>query len=194
MSIEKAELKKAVAHEIGCRLDDLREGAEREVHAYDGARKAFSQGSKSVTELLKHVEKEMDEGAFNDLDGPLAVAAIIKKYVQRAANLLDNMQMNAEANHLKAQGKVEALAAAVSVPKKLWDEEHHKVEVARTALNGSAGPRSVGTHPGDPLAERRAEAKAQNGTTEAAASTNGVHEAEAKASPPAGRGRGRKAN
>lgn len=187
MSIEKAELKKAVAHEIGCRLDDLLEAGHVEVHGYDGARKAFRQGAKSVGELLALVDKELDEGKFNELEGPLKVAEVVKKYVQRAVNLLDNLQMNAEANHLKAQGKVEALTTAITVPKKLWDDESKKIEVAKAAVVTPAeGPRASGTHPGDPLAERRAEAKAANGTH-----TNGVEPA---AVLKKGRGRVRKAN
>jgi hypothetical protein len=160
MSIEKAQVKVGTAHEIGCRLDDALEAATKDLYRLEGAAQAFRQAAQSVEGLAKHVDREMDEGKFD-----LETAKLIKKYVERAHQMMTNLTMQADNNRMAQTGKVSGAEAAVQLVKKFRDDEERKAEALRVALAARAaeaeapvadeGPRPVGLRPGASIKERR---------------------------------------
>jgi len=183
MNIEKAEVKVAVAHEIGCRLDDTREAARSEVAQWEGANASLVQAGRAIEELARHVDKDVDEGLYD-----LEVAKHVKKYLTRAAAVAQNLGTQAGAQRLMAQGKVQALESAVKVVQKFHEEETRKVAGFKRALETglvrlepdgtpqatSPGTTLPGVRPGmsikeQRLAEEAAEAKAAEIKAEPAA-------------------------
>ena len=162
MSIEKAQVKVGTAHEIGCRLDDSLEAATKDLYRLEGAAQAFRQAAQSVESLAKHVDAEMDAGKFD-----LEAAKLIKRYVERAHQMMTNLTMQADNNRMAQTGKVAGAEAAVQLVKKFRDEEERKADLLRAAIAARAaepavaepaqeeGLRPVGLRPGMSIKERR---------------------------------------
>jgi hypothetical protein len=160
--MEKGEIKAATVQELGLKFDDMLESAQKEVARNEGAKLAMLGASKKVGELVAHVDKDMDEGAFSDLDGPLAIAAAVKKYVIRACGVLDSGAVSAENHRLIGHGKILAFEQMISNMKKVHDLELDKVkqrrEAAQEVASGAASndrSRPVGSSPGKTLKEQR---------------------------------------
>lgn len=151
MSAEKADQRGAAAAEIGAKLDDFLEAAVKEGCRYEGAQQALARGAEAVDGLLAHVDRDVTEEKLE-----LPVAQAIKNYLVKASGVLRNLAADAEIRKYRHQGKIEALEAAVGVAKVFYDAERARAVAIRSgAANGVS--RVVGVHPGDPLAERRAE-------------------------------------
>jgi len=144
MSVEKSEIKKLVIGELGATVEDQLEVAKREVDQSHGAHIGLLQVIKKVEELGKHVDRDMDEGKYNDLDGPLAVATVIKLYLQRAVGVIGNMSKVYENRHLMATGRVSAFGDSVKLFKKLQVIEENKVENIRAVMEKSRSDGSNG--------------------------------------------------
>lgn len=156
--MEKGEIKAATVHELGLKFDDMLEAAQKEVARNEGAKLAMLGASKKVGELVAHVDKDMDEGAFSNLDGPLAIAAAVKKYVIRACGVLDSGAVSAENHRLIGHGKILAFEQMISNMAKVRDMELEKVKQRQEMASGAASnPRSrpVGVSPGKTLKEQR---------------------------------------
>lgn len=170
MSEIKAEIKIATVGQIGSKIDDAVEAATKELHSYEGAEQALKQAIKSLEGLNAHVDKDLDEGKLEDM-GPLQVAESIKRYIARCMGLVQNLATTAEVTCWKARGKVEALNTQVKILKGMYDAETAKLEGLRKAKDsgsivdesGEKLPvgRVPGVHPGDPLADRRADVAEQ---------------------------------
>lgn len=171
MSIDKTDIKVGAAHEIGCRLDDVLDGATKDMYRLEGAASAFQQATKSIESLMKIVDKDLDGDKIE-----LETIKIIKTYVQRAHNAMINLASQAETNKLTQSGKVQAMQKAIEITKKFKDEEINKAQNLRTAYvrmkeqleareknsTDSAGdvtdeklPRPTGMRPGLSIKERR---------------------------------------
>jgi hypothetical protein len=161
----KHEIKSLVYHEIGMKLDDSLELAEREKHEYNGAKSVLAAARKSVEGLTANVDKELLEA---QIDGDQA--ALIKKWLIRAVNVVQNLGLQAEVQSHIAQGKIVALTAAVKQAKSLYDAEKARMEALEVQEAGGEGQveedprrpvaRPVGQHPGNPIAERKLAEKA----------------------------------
>lgn len=164
MNLGKAEVKIDVANELGCRLDDMLEGAQKELYRVEGSIRAFQAMGQAIDGLMKIVDQEMDEGKF-DLDG----AAHIKRFVKRAHQMTINLTLQSENNRFMQMGRIQGAEMSVQVTKKFKDDEISKVATLQKALeenraksaNGSHemvaddGPRPVATRPGASIKERR---------------------------------------
>jgi hypothetical protein len=164
MNLDKSELKIGVAHELGCRLDDTLEAAQKDVLRFEGAIQAFLQASQAVEGLLSHVDKDIDEGKLD-----LQVAAEIKKYLVRASQVSAVLAKQAENNRLVHSGRVLAMEMSVKIVKKFQEDEATKVANFKKALSEgtiveetsgftptAGGPRPVpGIRPGMSIKERR---------------------------------------
>lgn len=172
MSIDKTDIKVGAAHEIGCRLDDVLDGATKDMYRLEGAASAFQQATKSIESLMKIVDKDLDGDKID-----LETIKIIKSYVQRAHNAMTNLASQAETNKLTQSGKVQAMQKAIEITKKFKDEELNKAQNLRTAYvrmkeqleareknsTDSTGtviddeklPRPTGMRPGLSIKERR---------------------------------------
>lgn len=152
--MDKGEIKAATVHELGCKFEDMLEASKQDESRNEGAKMALLVASKKVTELTLHVDKDLDEGAFGDVNGPLAVAALIKKYLTRAAAVLESGATSAENHRLLAQGRSTAFLQMIDNMKKLHDIELEK-SVQRKLADIEGDRRVPGLHPGLPLKEKR---------------------------------------
>ena len=157
--MDKGEIKAATVHELGVKFDDMLDASRRDVDRNEGAKLAMLGAAKKVGDLAVHVDKDMDEGVFSNLDGPLAVAKVVKKYITRACGVLESGYQAAENHRLVAHGKVLAFEQMVGNMKKIHDQEMEKVrqrlEVATSEPSADVRSRLVGMAPARTLKEQR---------------------------------------
>jgi len=174
MSIDKAEVKILTANEIGASLEDMLEEAQKNEHMYAGAKEALGHAYKNIGQLTEVLKNEIEEGTIKlgELREPEQIEGLVRKFIARAMNVVESMQLHAQSSQIGAAGMVAAFTKAMGVPKKVMDVERGKLEAIRAAiqaeLDGKGGEdvdltrpraRPTGVHPGNPLAERREEAK-----------------------------------
>lgn len=152
MNLDKSDLKIQTANELGCRLDDLLEGSQKELYRLEGSVTSFKKSMTSIEDLEKVVDKEMDEGKFD-----LEVATHIKRFTDRARQMLLNMALNAENLRLMQLGKIQAYEHSVSSTKKFVTDEASRaaqlreaVEAARKAQANSTNGAPVSAEIDDP--------------------------------------------
>jgi polyhydroxyalkanoate synthesis regulator phasin len=153
MSIEKAEVKLAAAHELGCRLDDVLEGARKDSLRQEGARAAFQVAARSVQDLVPVVDQDLDSGELS-----LEDATKVKRYLIRAVTILDNLQKQANNQQLLVSGKIQGLEAGVQVAQKFHTDESVRLQ----ALRNPPQQAPVGEAPPSLKALRQAEAQASS--------------------------------
>lgn len=165
MSLQKVEAKLFAVNELGCRLDDNLEQANKDLYRAEGAVTALKSAVSVLENLMKTVDKDLTEGS-NNYD--LQQIKDIKKYVDRARQLVANLTNNAETSRLAQTGKVQGFEQAVAVAKKFKDEEMSKVQLLQAAISQGTilkteqglvqvddGPRIPGIRPGSSIKERR---------------------------------------
>jgi hypothetical protein len=154
--VDKSEFKAAVVSELGVKVEDMAEAAKLDVARNEGAKEALLIASKKVMELTVHVDKDLDEGLFSEAGEPLVVARLIKKYLSRAATVLESGSVSAENHCLIAQGRLQALQLVVTNMGKIRDAELEKSKQRQALDVGEvATGRPVGTHPGLAIKEQR---------------------------------------
>jgi hypothetical protein len=160
MSLEKTEARAAGIHEVGMRMDDLLEGAQQEVNRSEGAALGLLQASKAVIALNGHVDTDITEGKYD-----LVVAEHVKRYVARAAQVVETLAQKARNQQLAAMGQVQGMQTAVAVTKKMFDAEQAKgAAIASAVAIIAASPegedvdlrhRPEGVHPPRTIKEQR---------------------------------------
>ncbi len=138
MTVEKSELRRAAIHDLGEKFDDILEQHEADKHRCEGAAVGFLHASRSVQALMVSVQKDIEEDIYD-----IATAEHVKKYIERAVIVLDNLAKNANNKKLMAEGKMEALTGVIAVTKKAYDVENAKVVQATTPLEESADAKAV---------------------------------------------------
>lgn len=157
-NILKHEIKALTYHEVGSKLDDQLEAAQREQSGFDGAKQALTSAKTLVEGLTAHVDKDLKDGTLD-----IEQATLAKRWVLRSAGVIQNLGIQAEVQNYQAQGKVLALRQAVKVTNSLYTTEKDLWEGAKNSTSGEEVgdeggrpvARAVGTHPGNPLEERR---------------------------------------
>ena len=154
--MDKSEFKAAVVNELGVKIEDMAEAAKLDVARNEGAKEALLVASKKVLDLAAHVDKDLDEGLLSEAGEPLVVAQLIKKYLTRAATVLESGSVSAENHKLIAQGRLQALELVVGNLGKIRDAELEKSK-QRQALDAGEEVigRPVGTHPGMTIKQQR---------------------------------------
>jgi hypothetical protein len=155
-----AEIKMHMAQEIGVRLDDMLEGARKEVATFDGGKHALTLAHGKVTEHLKFIDKDMEDGKLD-----MEQSVLVKKYVLQILGILQNLCTGADVQKFQAQGKIAAFEASVKTTKSAFDIEKARVDLSKQAAVAPEAAsqlslereRPSGMHPGDPLAARRNE-------------------------------------
>jgi len=178
MSLLKSEIKYAVTTEVGNRVDDALEAAKRDLSVLEGRKAAFHDGARAVEALMAIVDKDVEEGKFD-----LVTAEIVKRYVGRCMNALQNMAMQGQ-NFLLAQaGKIQGMEHSVALLKSIVDDEKRKMDALRAAITAgtvgedgealagtSSRERPQGSHPAMSLKEQRlAEEESEKAAAEQAA-------------------------
>lgn len=163
MDLTASMTKVTTIKELGAATDDRVEAAHNETNQYAGAVRALTDAVRLLQELHQHAGKDLEAGRFAELSD-LQVQAVAKRYIDRAIGVLNNMTLQLEQSRLRACGKEEALQQSVKILKQLHDSEMRKIERLQKLEQEpptSSTPREVGQHPGDPLAERRAETQVE---------------------------------
>lgn len=129
MSIEKSELKMAVANDLGCRLDDTLEAVRKEAYRQEGAKAALQVAGKAIQDLVPLVDREMDEGLLS-----LEEASKVKRHLLRVVACFENLFKQSHNLQLLAAGKAQGLEAAVQVIKRQVEEEAVKLKAMTEPL------------------------------------------------------------
>ena len=151
--MDKGELKAAVVHDIGNKVDDMLESARADAASKLGANIALLACSKKVAELAAHVDKDLEEGRLENLEPP-AIAQAIKKYITRACGVIDSGAEAAARARLVADGKIQMAELMVGNLKKLHDAELAKSKARQEVAQTEVAP-SNGGRPPLSLKERR---------------------------------------
>jgi hypothetical protein len=136
----KSEIKAAAAHDIGVRVDDLLEEAQREAYRASGAQAALLEAAKMIQKLHGYVDEDVEKGLYD-----LVAAKWAKVYVTRAMAAMESMSQRANNIQLAAQGRVQGLETVVQSVKTYHDVEQAKAVVVAPDGNG----------PGPSIKERR---------------------------------------
>lgn len=158
MGVIKAEIKMETAHEIGCKVDDLLQATEKELHALSGAKTALHQAAVRIEGMQKLVEQDERDGKLTPDQ-----YATAKEWVNRAVGQLRSMAVAAETNETQTRGKTLAYQHVIEAVKKVHAIEKAKATAVTapedTVVEGKEGAamraRTTGQHPGNPLAKRR---------------------------------------
>lgn len=142
MSILKAEIKAAAAHEIGVRMDDALEAARGDISRADGSAAAATKISLEIDGLVSRAQKDIDAGAMGLEDGKLVVS-----WLQRAHGVAQAQALAGAQVKLMAQGRVSAFESVIGVVAKYKGEEEAKakaiaaaVETGRVSLEDAGRP------------------------------------------------------
>lgn len=161
----KSEAKIHAVNELGCRLDDALDDSNKSLFREEGAAAAFRAAVVSMENLLKVLDKELDEKNV-DLDS----SKTIKEYVNRARSLMQSHAETAEHKRQAEVGKIQAFQQAVSIAKRYKDEEINRLQTLKNAIesnieNGEAisetsenegkKTRAPGERPGSSIKMRR---------------------------------------
>lgn len=161
--LERVLGKVEVSGQIGDKLDEVLKAAEGEVHQRKGMQAGCQLSAKAVVGLLPHVDKDFEEGDLEGLNA-LEIQGLVKKWLVRASESIENLYQRAKAEEMVAHGKVVAMETAVTVVKRY----HDSAAARHTQLTAPPEPddegeerkgRRSGEHPGvSSLDERRAQA------------------------------------
>ncbi len=148
--------------ELGAKLDSSLEAARLENARYDGARQGLVEARKKLDEHLGvYVKKDLEENRLT-----MQEHALVSKAIIRCIGILENLSVMSEVQMHQSHGKIVALEQAVKQTKSMFDSTKMNYErILKFEENGGVNPRPEGAemrsedgHPGDPLADRRAEA------------------------------------
>jgi hypothetical protein len=170
-NIDKAEIKKLTAINIGAGIEDMQEQARTAEKMHQGGHLILKEAVSKIAALTEVLRSEFIEGTIkaSDIEAPEKVEALVRKYIARAQNIVDNMRMGEVNAQIAAAAAAQAYGRAMTVVTKVVTEEQGKIE-ALTAPSqeadvedaGRPPARPVGQHPGDPLADRRTAAKSSD--------------------------------
>lgn len=164
MGLLKAEIKMGVMQEIAQKMARFNSEAEKRVTDYEAGARALDQAAPKIATLVSFIEKDLDDGKFDELSGePLLMAQYTKDWVARAINTVTLMADSARDSAKLARGRVAAFNDAMDFMEGLFDTEKAKKvrieEMIRTGEikfeeEGVMGDDLVGTPP-DPEDGRR---------------------------------------
>jgi hypothetical protein len=164
--MDKSQFKAAVIGQIGVKTEEMLEAAKLDEARNAGSHIALFGAVKKINELAANVDKDVEEGLFNDLGEPLQIAAAIKKYITRASGAVESLAVSAATAQTICQGRIQAMELMVKNLKREHDAEMGKFEARQLAEAGEAEPvepgdrprgRTSGVHPGPTAKAKRAE-------------------------------------
>jgi hypothetical protein len=138
-NLEKAEIKKGTAHQIGALLDDQLEAAQKSIPRCSGGSEAAVLCAKKIRTLAQHVQGQVEAGAF-DFDQ----AKEILKWLERAATICESESRSWNLLGEQAKGIVKGLELSVQTTKKVYDEEDRKAAMeSNTSEDGAEARREA---------------------------------------------------
>jgi hypothetical protein len=183
VSLSKLELQLLLLNDQGVKADDAVDRAKYELSGHEGGLQYLKQCAQGIAGLVSHVQKDIDEGKFTEIEGSLKIGEAIIRYINRAVGLIDNVATAAEVNIHTARGKVQAHDDTVKRIKK----EYEVLKAKKLAIEGSItndeveedetgsltvlsddpkelSRRPSGVHPGNPLKDRERKKKGNKTT------------------------------
>lgn len=131
MNLDKAQLKIAVANNLGADMEDRLEGEMKAAHELAGAAQALRQVAKKVpADLIAKLEADQEEGDKAIKDGLEAhlVVQLIKQWLTRAGDYLGHMADVEQQKAVAQGGRAAGLQDAMKLVKKMKDEETQKLQ------------------------------------------------------------------
>ncbi len=150
MAVEKSELKKLIYHELGVRMEDMFESAQRQKEQFSGGKQAVGEVRKKVEALLAQVDEDKD---LRDIEE----VANCKRYIKRILALVESYVENLQKQELLTQGRSEQSSLVVKLLSAAIKEETKKAEMREAAPEKER--RAVGTKPKDKLKSRKRKSK-----------------------------------
>ena len=125
---EKTKLRIAGQHEIGVKIDDRLEAAQKHLHALEGGNFALKEAAKKVEALAEIWSKQATDEALNELvaKGALAVSAEVKRWILRASGVCASMAEQAGGDFHLQRGRVEGMRMAIDICKSTIQQEQQK--------------------------------------------------------------------
>jgi hypothetical protein len=99
------------------------DAAKAEVFRDEGQAAALHAAVKRIADVIKLVDKDLDADAFAEVQEPLQVASVIKKYIAHITSILESGARSADDHKFVCQGRVQALELVVGNMKKLHNLE-----------------------------------------------------------------------
>ena len=156
MSIEKSELKAALAHSFGCDADDDLEAAQRDVLRATGRGQAAQVVAHEITKIISKLDGDMDTD-----DPPFRQAedyATAKHYLGACLAQAATLGKQSDNLRLQMEGKVMAFQHTIKRFAKIKEAEDRKASAiteAEKAPAESGRGRPLGAHPGPSIAAQR---------------------------------------
>jgi hypothetical protein len=136
MSVEKAQIKMATAHEMGVRIDDALESADHDALRMEGGMEWLARAMPLVAAAHKRVDEDTDSGKHD-----LETAKLLKAVIDRMAADLSKLGTQASQELHVQRGKAVGLRLAVTLAKQLFDSEQGKVAaILRAAVEEAPAP------------------------------------------------------
>jgi hypothetical protein len=120
--MDKAEVKMLTLHEVGCRVDDMLDGAQQELCRLEGGVVAITSAKKAIEQLSALVSDDVTKQRYDE-----SAAAKIKEYIERCMLILAAQQKRADFERVAAHGKITALKTVVDAIKKEHAAEQGKL-------------------------------------------------------------------
>lgn len=163
--LTKIAVKKGTIDEIGNKLDDLKEEADRHSQQFDGSITSLKRASAHVLNLHKNIDADFEQDKIPEGMTANEVRALLKRWIERAYGVVHNLAEQAEVLKQQAIGRQAAYKTSIEFAKKMLDAEITKETQFLASQNGEilgdttkAGRpqnRPMGVHPGSPIKKRR---------------------------------------
>lgn len=159
MTNEKAELKLAVAHSIGCDIEDDLESTNRDMLRASGQLQAAFSLETKINVVIEELDADMKSASppFKDQDS----LDNAKRYLSRTMAACSSEVKQSSDLRLQLEGKIQAFSQMIQRIKHICDAERRKINAVKEVVEkgekvaSSPRSRSVGRHPGPSLADRR---------------------------------------
>jgi hypothetical protein len=129
MSLIKSESKIQAINEVGCRLDDVLENSRKETYRLEGAVESYKSIIFNLDNLFKTLSGEVDK---ENIDPPSK--RIINSYIDRVRSVVQHNLRAMEEKQKVHAGKLQGFEQAVTIAKKVKDEELGKLQVLKDAI------------------------------------------------------------
>jgi hypothetical protein len=177
--LNKSEIKAAVIHDLGIKLDDDREKTVADFHRAGGGVEALQRCANAVNDLKKYIDQDLEAGKLPKFTEPLEVAEYMKDWITRAAGCAISMGKMYDNHKLKHEGGLNTYDAILGMISKQHAVAEAKAARIREAadmqvdmIDQSDAPRMSGIRPAPGIkAQRQAATEAAEALKTAAIET-----------------------
>lgn len=157
----KAALRATAISELGNRFDDALENSVQQASMARGGAIAIMEGVRVIGLLSQRLDKDIDDDKLD-----LEQAKMVKSWLDRAANAMENLSKQYENKILLAEGQVRAWKETIGITKKAYELELSKMpkDIEPTTSQSEVTNAPEGRKPKPSIKARRqsAEKNAEN--------------------------------